>query len=147
MNLTIEEVLQKLPKECIISGSMALKRYGMLRPDREVHDIDVVVEEKTKEELDGLFKDVGTVSEEEDQATRTYIEKFYRVKVFNSDVIIDVFVKPKGTVLVMDRDLEHFRTILKAKVDIICDRLSHPNDEVAVKHAKDLQYVLNHICN
>lgn len=147
MNLTIEEVLQKLPKECIISGSIALKQYGMLRPDREIHDIDVVVEEKTKEELDELFKDVGTVTEEEDQVTRTYIEKFYRVKVFNSDVVIDVFVKSKGTVLVMDRNIEHFRTILKAKVDIICDRLSPPNDEVANKHVKDLQYFLNHVCN
>lgn len=147
MNLALEEVLHKLPKECIISGSIALKQYGMLRPDREVHDIDVVVEEKSKEELDGLFKDVGTVTEEEDQATRTYIEKFYRVKVFNSDIIIDVFVKPKGTVLVMDHKLEHYRTILKAKVDIICDRLSHPNDEVANKHTKDLQYILNHVGN
>lgn len=147
MNPEIEQVLAKLPKECVISGSIALNHYGMLRPDREVHDIDVVVEEKTKEELDILFKDVGIVTEEEDQATRTYIEKFYRVKVHNSEVIIDVFVKPKGTVLIINHKLEHFRTILKAKVDIICDRIGNPFDEVATKHVKDLQFVLNRFYN
>lgn len=131
----------------IISGSLALKYLGILPAKREIKDIDIVFE--TQEDLDNFVILVPGLTKEILQDTgvaRNYIETFFRLKLEDYEVKIDAFVKnkPINTMQMAGSSyqMEYYRNIVKAKVDILFDREDR-NDETYKKHSQDLKYIFN----
>ena len=128
----------------IFTGSIALHHHGVLRPNRRIQDIDIVVQSTA--EIAKLVSKIEYLEyvTKSGKNTKVYPNQLQLVQLRYADLIkIDCFIRPEVPETICIREgIGSLRDILKAKVDIIVDQ-SKEGSLVYKKHRLDLLHFLN----
>lgn len=113
-------------------------------PHREPADLDLVFRsEEQLREVCNLLDWKYQASSVKPPASN-YIENYFNTIIPDTDIKVDSFIK--SDIIVVDLSgykLEHCRSIVKAKIDILFDRINmNISDTVYCKHREDLDYIL-----
>jgi hypothetical protein len=136
----MQETIEKLRAAgAVFSGSFALKQFGMLHPNREIHDIDIVFE--TGADLERFCSRNAWFAMPMGPEDR-YEDDFWVLTI--GDIKVDAFTTNDSLRVVTENgyQVQHYKDIWTRKIEIMCDR-SGKLDETYRKHLADFNYCFN----
>lgn len=123
----------------IISGSYALRAYGMLSPTRKVKSIDIVC--TSEKELVKICMLLPNITINKQSNSPDYTDEHYTILGIDTAIKIDCFIydTPIESLNVDGINYHHFKDIWAKKIKILLDRRGEL-DAIFYKHLADFNY-------